>query len=71
VCDIEEIERRIEEPSRRRFDKLHSIHLKRQLESERAFEFPKIAADFVLDTTALRPEEAAHRISGFFGLTRV
>lgn len=69
-CSEEELERRIEHPSRRSFGKLSSASQFRELREAGAFVNPGIpaAGRLVLDTTELSPSDAAGRIAGELGL---
>jgi hypothetical protein len=59
-CSTEELERRIEYPSRQRFGKLNSVGRFRELEEAGAFVDPGIPADrLVVDTTELSASDAA------------
>lgn len=62
-CSPEEIERRIEHPSRQRFGKLDSVERFRELEEAGAFVDPGIPKDrLVVDTTELSASDAANLI---------
>jgi chloramphenicol 3-O-phosphotransferase len=63
ACSDEELERRIEEPSRKEFGKLASLARYRKLKSEGAFDFPKLPSDISIDTTKQSPAAAAKIIS--------
>ena len=68
-CSVEELERRIEQPSRRGFGKLNSVDRFRELKEAGAFVDPGIPADrMLLDTTELSASDAAHRIVSTLGL---
>jgi len=68
-CSAEELERRIEDPSRGRFGKLNSVAWFRELEEKGAFADPGIPAGrLVLDTTKLSASDAAGRIVNELGL---
>lgn len=63
TCSQDELERRLTNPSRQRFGKMTSVELFRQLSIANAFKDPGIPSDrFVLDITALTPNEAARLI---------
>lgn len=62
LCSEAEIERRIEEPSRKPFGKLASVAQYRTLKFAGAFEFPALPEDLILDTGRLSPDEAAAAI---------
>lgn len=60
TCSIEELERRIEQPSRERFGKLNSVDTFRELKDAGAFVDPGIPKDrLVVDTTELSASDAA------------
>ena len=63
TCSQEELERRMEEPSRKEFGKLASAEQYRTLKSTGAFEFPKLPSDIAIDTTNQSPAAAAKLIS--------
>jgi adenylate kinase len=68
-CSEEELERRIEQPARRRFGKLSSAGQFRELREAGAFVDPGIPVGrLVLDTTELSAPDAARRIVGELGL---
>lgn len=68
-CSEEELERRIENPSRRSFGKLSSAGQFRELKEAGAFVDPGIPAGrLVLDTTELSGPDAAGRIVSELGL---
>lgn len=68
-CSMEELERRIAQPSRRRFGKLNSVQQFRALKAAGAFANPGIPADrLVVDTTELSPSDAAGLIVSKLGL---
>jgi AAA domain len=68
-CSTEELERRIEHPSRRTFGKLNSVGRFRELKEAGAFVDPGIPAErLVVDTTELGASDAAHLILGKLGL---
>jgi hypothetical protein len=62
TCEESELERRIETPSRKEFDKLQSIEQYRELKEAGAFEFPPIESALSVDTTNLAPEDSAKTI---------
>lgn len=69
-CSADELERRMESPSRGQFGKLRSIDLFRELKQAGAFEFPKLpdsGASF--DTTNNTPKEIAVSIQEFLATT--
>ena len=63
ACSDEELERRIEEPSRKEFGKLASLAQYRKLKSEGAFDFPKLPSEISIDTTKQSPAGTAKIIS--------
>jgi chloramphenicol 3-O-phosphotransferase len=71
VCPDEEIERRIEAPSRREFGKLASVTLYRQLKQAGAFEYPRLNAACRVDSSVATPLECARRIAADLNLTRL
>lgn len=70
-CSMEELERRIEHPSRQRFGKLSSVERFRELKEADAFVDPGIPAErMVVDTTELSASDAASVIADKLGLKR-
>lgn len=68
-CSAEELERRIEDPSRGSFGKLNSAAWFRELKDEGAFLYPGIPAGrLILDTTELSAADAASQIVNELGL---
>jgi adenylate kinase len=68
-CSAEEIERRIEHPSRQGFGKLSSVGRFRELKEAGAFVNPGITAErLVVDTTELSASDAAALIVSKLGL---
>lgn len=68
-CSTEELERRIEHPSRQRFGKLSSVEQYRELKEAGAFVDPGIPAErLVVDTTQLSASDTASLIVGKLGL---
>jgi hypothetical protein len=63
TCFEDELERRMEEPSRKEFGKLTSLEQYRTLKSAGAFKFPKLASDISIDTTNQSPAVTAKQIS--------
>ena len=63
TCSEDELERRMEEPSRKEFGKLASLEQYRTLKSAGAFEFPKLPSDISIDTTNQSPALTAKQIS--------
>jgi hypothetical protein len=69
TCASEELERRIESPSRTQFGKLRSVEQYQELKQAGAFEFAKLpdsGASF--DTTNRNPKETAELIAEYFSL---
>jgi len=62
TCPIDELERRMENPSRAQFLKLRSVATFRELRQKGADSFPTLPSELSLDTSTIQPEEAAHRI---------
>lgn len=62
TCSTEEVERRLEEPSRAKFGKLHSVERFRELKQTGAFVGPAVPADLVVDTTKLLASDTADLI---------
>jgi chloramphenicol 3-O-phosphotransferase len=62
TCATEEIERRIESPSRGDFGKLNSVELYQELQQRGVFEFPKLPDGLSFDTTTKSPKETAQLI---------
>jgi len=66
-CPVEEIERRLDAPSRHEFMKLKSVELFRELRDKGANEFPPLpSSGLVLDTNTMEPVEAARTICEHF-----
>jgi chloramphenicol 3-O-phosphotransferase len=65
TCTEEELERRIEDASRKEFGKLASIEQYRSLKDAGAFHFPKLPNGISLDTTNQPAAETAKLISEF------
>jgi hypothetical protein len=63
TCSEAELERRMEEPSRKQFGKLASLEQYRSLKSAGAFEFPKLPSEISIDTTHQSPAVTAKVIS--------
>jgi chloramphenicol 3-O-phosphotransferase len=62
TCAENELERRIENPSRSEFDKLRFVEQYRSLREAGAFQYPRIVSDLSLDTTNHPPVDIAERI---------
>jgi ClpX C4-type zinc finger protein len=68
-CSTEELESRIEHPSRKKFGKLSDVEGFRQLKEAGAFVDPGIPDDrLVVETTSLSPSDAANLIVSRLGL---
>ena len=63
TCSEAELERRMEEPSRKEFGKLASLEQYRKLKSAGAFDFPKLPSEISVDTTNQSPAVTAKVIS--------
>jgi hypothetical protein len=64
TCPIEELKRRLDTPSRRRFQKLNSIELFDALHDTGLLSsFPMPKPDLTLDTSKLTPQESAQQIA--------
>ncbi len=69
-CSAEELERRIEQPSRREFGKLNSVEWFRELKEAGAFVVPGIpAGGLVVETEGISAAEAAREIFSALGLS--
>jgi hypothetical protein len=64
-CSEDELERRIEDPSRNEFGKLGSVEQYRSLKDSGAFHFPKLPGGILLDTTNQLPADTARLISEY------
>jgi hypothetical protein len=68
-CSAEELERRIEQPSRREFGKLNSVARFRELKEAGVFVVPRIPADgLVVETDGISAAETAVEIVSRLGL---
>ena len=65
TCIEEELERRLEDASRKGFGKLTSRKLYRSLKEAGAFQFPKLPKGLALDTTKQLPAASARLISEY------
>lgn len=65
TCDEEELERRIEDASRKEFGKLASVEQYRSLKDAGAFHFPKLPNGLSLDTTNQLSADSARLISEY------
>ena|ERR1700682_367772 len=63
TCSQAELERRMEEPSRKEFGKLTAVEQYRSLRNDGAFEFPKLPNGISLDTTNQSPAASARLIN--------
>ncbi|MEK6336747.1 MAG: AAA family ATPase [Acidobacteriota bacterium] len=63
TCAEVELERRIQDPSRREFGKLHSVEQYRNLKAAGAFQFPKLPEGLTLGTTQRSAVDTAKLIS--------
>jgi len=63
TCSEAELERRMEEPSRKEFGKLASLEQYRSLKSAGAFQFPKLPNEISVDTTNQSPAVTAKVIA--------
>ncbi|HEV2830173.1 MAG TPA: AAA family ATPase [Pyrinomonadaceae bacterium] len=65
TCAEEELERRVEDASRKEFGKLVSLEQYRSLKASGAFEFPKLPEGLSIDTTNRSPADSAQLISKY------
>ena len=65
TCAEEQLERRIENASRKEFGKLASVEEYRSLKDAGAFQFPKLPNGISLDTTSQSPADTARLISEY------
>jgi hypothetical protein len=65
TCAQDELEQRIEEPSRKEFGKLASVDHYRSLRDDGAFEFPKLPSDLSINTTNQSPVDSARLINEY------
>jgi chloramphenicol 3-O-phosphotransferase len=63
TCADAELERRMEDPSRKEFGKLASVELYRSLKNEGAFNFAKLPDGLSFDTTNQTPDATAQAIA--------
>ncbi len=63
TCAGAELERRMEDPSRKEFGKLASVELYRSLRDDGAFNFSRLPEGLTLDTTNQSPEATAKAIA--------
>jgi chloramphenicol 3-O-phosphotransferase len=64
-CSEDELERRIEDPSRNEFGKLASVEQYRSLKDSGAFHFPRLPSGISLDTTNQLPADTARLITEY------
>ena len=70
TCPIEELERRIENPSRAEFSKLRSVEVFRKIRQAGTHIYPKLPnSGLTIDTSRMSAQEAAHQIHEFFRST--
>lgn len=62
TCAEGELERRMDDASRKEFGKLTSVEQYRSLRDAGAFQFPKLPNGLILDVTTLKPGESAQLI---------
>lgn len=67
TCSEAEVERRMEDSSRREFGKLASTDHYRELKAAGAFGFPTLPSGLSLDTNARMPADTAKLISEYLG----
>jgi hypothetical protein len=67
TCAEGELERRMEDASRKEFGKLASVEQYRSLKDAGAFQFPKLPNGLLLDVTSLQPAESAQLLSEYIG----
>lgn len=65
TCTEDELERRIEDASRKEFGKLASVEQYQTLKDAGAFHFPKLPTGMSLDTTNQSPADSAKQIIGY------
>ncbi len=65
TCAEDELERRMEDPSRHEFGKLASVEQYRSLKDSGAFSYPKLPIGIRLDTTNQLPSDTARLISEY------
>lgn len=65
TCADEELERRMEDSSRKEFGKLASAEQYRSLKDAGAFHFPKLPDGLLVDTTNRSPADSARLISEY------
>jgi chloramphenicol 3-O-phosphotransferase len=65
ICSEEELDRRVEEASRKGLGKLSSVEEYRTLRDAGAFQFPQLPNGLILDVTTLKPAESAQLIRDY------
>ncbi len=70
TCPIEELERRIENPSRAEFKKLRSLETFREIRKQGGAAFPSLPAGIRIDTSQCKPQASARKIAERFGFIR-
>ena len=65
TCAGDELERRMEDASRKEFGKLVSVDLYRTLKDDGAFHFRELPAGLTVDTTTQSPSEVAEAIKAY------
>jgi hypothetical protein len=71
ICPIDELERRIENPSRAEFNKLRSLESFRKIRQAGKHIYPKLPnSGLTIDTSKMSPQEAARKIFDFLLLNR-
>ena len=69
TCPEEELERRMENPSRAEFGKIHSLAQYRRVRYSGGFEYPSIPnTRLTIDTSTMEPSDSAARIIQLLGL---
>lgn len=71
TCAEAELERRIEDASRKKFGKLASVEQYRSLKEAGAFQFSALPHGISLDSTSQSPEETARLIREYVGSLRL
>jgi shikimate kinase len=71
TCPIEELERRIENPSRSEFRKLRSLEVFRKIRQAGVHIYPKLPnCGLTIDTSTMSPQQAACKIYEFLSLKK-
>ncbi|AHF93761.1 shikimate kinase I [Opitutaceae bacterium TAV5] len=69
TCPIDELERRIENPSRAQFMKLRSVETFRKIRQNKPGQFPPLpSSGLSIDTSTMQPNESARQICGHLNL---